>query len=176
MSAGADCVVVRPMTAADLDQILEIAAPPAPRWSRGIYGDMLEPANAGQRIALVAEEVESVKAVGFAIASLVPPEAELESIGVTAEFQKRGIGGRLVGEMEKNLRLRGVTKVHLEVRDSNLAAKRLYASLGFIETGRRSGYYTDSIEDAITMRLDMTRDEAGTEKKNTSLPPRFIAS
>jgi ribosomal-protein-alanine N-acetyltransferase len=68
------------------------------------------------------------------------------------------MGGRLVKEMGKNLRLRGVTKVHLEVRDSNLAAKGLYASLGFIEAGRRSGYYTDSIEDAITMRLDLARD------------------
>jgi ribosomal-protein-alanine N-acetyltransferase len=160
MSAGADSVVVRPMTSANLDQVLAIATglDSAPQWSRDLYEAMLEPANAGRRIALVAEEVESGRVVGFAVASLVPPDAELESIGVTAEFQKRGMGGRLVKEMGKNLRLRGVTKVHLEVRDSNLAAKGLYASLGFIEAGRRSGYYTDSIEDAITMRLDLARD------------------
>jgi [ribosomal protein S18]-alanine N-acetyltransferase len=160
MSAGAESVVVRPMTGADLDQVLAIAMglDNAPQWSRDVYEGMLEPANAGRRIALVAEAVESGPAVGFAIASLVPPEAELESIGVTAEFQKQGIGRRLVKEIGKNLRLRGVTKVHLEVRDSNLAAKGLYTSLGFIEAGCRSGYYTDSIEDAITMHLDLAHN------------------
>jgi len=158
MIAGA--MAIRPMTSVDVDRVFEIAAAldQAPQWPLEAYEAMLDAANVGRRIALVAEEAGSGKVAGFAIASLVPPEAELESIGVTAEFQKRGIGRRLVKEMGKNLGLRGVTKVHLEVRDSNLAAKGLYASLGFIEAGRRSGYYTDSIEDAIMMYLDLARD------------------
>ncbi len=153
----ADAVAIRPMAAADLDRILEIAAAlaQAPQWPREVYEAMLDPAHVGRRVALVAEEAGSGNVAGFAIASVIPPEAELESIGVTAEFQKRGIGRRLVKEIGKNLRLRGVTKVHLEVRDSNLAAKGLYASLGFIAAGCRSGYYTDSIEDAIMMYLDL---------------------
>ena len=49
MSAGADSVVVRPMTGADLDQVLAIAMrlDHAPQWSRDVYEGMLEPANAG---------------------------------------------------------------------------------------------------------------------------------
>jgi len=43
----------------------------------------------------------------------------------------------------------------LEVRDSNKAARGFYGSFGFIEVGRRPGYYADPVEDAILMRLDV---------------------
>jgi ribosomal protein S18 acetylase RimI-like enzyme len=45
--------------------------------------------------------------------------------------------------------------VLLEVRQSNRPARALYLSLGFIETGRRHGYYADPVEDAIQMRFEM---------------------
>jgi ribosomal-protein-alanine N-acetyltransferase len=157
MSADAEPRVFRPMKAADLDRVLEIAAEleGAPRWPREVYEAMLDPVNAGRRIALVAEDVESDLVAGFAVASVASPEAELETIGVAIGFQRRGIGADLVREMGRVLGLRGVTKVQLEVRDSNLAAKRLYGSLGFIEDGRRGSYYADPIEDAVLMRLDL---------------------
>lgn len=42
----------------------------------------------------------------------------------------------------------------LEVRPSNTAARRLYASLGFKDIGLRKRYYTDTNEDAIIMWKD----------------------
>lgn len=39
--------------------------------------------------------------------------------------------------------------VFLEVRESNMAARRLYEKLGFAETGRRRGYYANPPEDAV---------------------------
>jgi ribosomal-protein-alanine N-acetyltransferase len=157
MRADAESRVFRPMKAADLDRVLEIATEldRAPQWPREVYEAMLDPVNAGRRLALVAEDVESDLVTGFAVASLASPEAELETIGVAIGFQRQGIAARLVREMGRVLGLRGVTKVQLEVRDSNLAAKRLYESLGFVEEGRRWSYYTDPIEDAVLMRLDL---------------------
>ena len=42
-----------------------------------------------------------------------------------------------------------------EVRASNLAAQRLYASRGFHEVGRRTDYYKNPVEDALILRLDL---------------------
>lgn len=41
--------------------------------------------------------------------------------------------------------------MHLEVRASNVAARKLYASLGFVEAGRRPAYYVAPVEDAVLM-------------------------
>ena len=160
MSSCAEPVMIRPMMAVDLNRVLDLAGglKDAPQWSRAAYEGIVDPVDgesgSWRRIALVACDAESGLVAGFAVASLVPPEGELETVGVASEFQRRGIGRQLVNEMGKKFRLQGVTKVLLEVRDSNLAAKGLYCSLGFREMSRRSGYYIDPIEDAVVMRLD----------------------
>jgi ribosomal-protein-alanine N-acetyltransferase len=41
----------------------------------------------------------------------------------------------------------------LEVRESNASARGLYEKQGFREAGRRRGYYTDPVEDAILYSL-----------------------
>jgi ribosomal-protein-alanine N-acetyltransferase len=52
-------------------------------------------------------------------------------------------------------RRRGALNMYLEVRESNDAARRLYASRGFLEIGRRRGYYRRPAEDAIVLRLEL---------------------
>jgi [ribosomal protein S18]-alanine N-acetyltransferase len=161
MSAGVDPVAIRPMTAADLDEVLAISdgLKEAPQWSRAVYEGIVDPVDGAsgtrRRFAWVACEAASGLVAGFAVASLVPPEGELETVGVASKYQRRGIGRRLVNEIGKNFRLLGVTKVLLEVRDSNLAARGLYRSLGFREMSRRYGYYADPIEDAVLMCLNL---------------------
>lgn len=161
MSSGSEPAIIRRMAAADLDRVLAIAArlKDAPQWPRAVYEGIVNPvdgeSSSRRRIALVACDVETGVVAGFAVASLVPPEGELETVGVASEFQRRGIGRRLVNEISKIFRVKGVTKVLLEVRDSNLAAKELYRSLGFGETSRRASYYIDPIEDAVVMHLNL---------------------
>jgi ribosomal-protein-alanine N-acetyltransferase len=47
----------------------------------------------------------------------------------------------------------GASGVELEVRAGSLGAQRLYAAAGFVEVGRRVGYYDDPMEDAVLMRV-----------------------
>jgi ribosomal-protein-alanine N-acetyltransferase len=49
----------------------------------------------------------------------------------------------------------GVASLYLEVRDSNMAARALYASRGFVEIGRRRDYYRRPREDALVLRLSI---------------------
>jgi ribosomal-protein-alanine N-acetyltransferase len=46
----------------------------------------------------------------------------------------------------------------LEVRQSNQAAILLYRSAGFETTGVRRGYYSDTGEDALEMRITFELD------------------
>ncbi len=148
-------VRVRRMTQADLDRVIEIAGNlrEAPQWPRSTYLVALNPVAAPSRIALVAENPEAVDVMGFTVASLVPPEAELESIAVAPPFHRRGLARRLFAALTSELRLAQVAEVFLEVRASNFPALALYRSLGFMETGRRARYYHDPVEDALVLRL-----------------------
>lgn len=149
------------MTVADLEQVMEIAAslPDAPRWPQSAYLKALNPIAPPRRIALVAAIAAAVPQPGdihgFAVASLLPPQAELETIAVAAASQRRGLGQRLFDGIARVLGAAGVGEMLLEVRASNRSAQEFYRSLGFVETGRRLRYYDDPVEDAIVLRLPL---------------------
>ncbi len=148
-------VRIRPMSAADLERVVEIAASlrEAPQWSPSVYGAALDPSNAPRRIVLVAVDRASDAAVGFLVASVVVPEAELETIAVARQGQRRGVGARLLRSLVDELRPEQVTELLLEVRASNRAALAFYRALGFQQTRSRARYYADPEEDAVLMVL-----------------------
>lgn len=143
---------IRPMASGDVDAVLDLAAglPTAPHWPRTAYITALDPAAWPRRIALVAEDADG-SVVGLAIALLIPPQAELETIAVTATHQRQGIACALFAALVDALAGRQITEVTLEVRASNLPAQALYQSLGFQDAGRRPGYYAEPPEDAVLM-------------------------
>ncbi len=153
MTAG---LRIRPMTAGDLDAVLAIAASldQAPHWPRSVYAAALDAEAQPQRVALLAETQER-EVVGFAVCSLVPPQAELESIAVASAFQRRGVAQSLVSELVDDLRVKRVAEILLEVRAGNGAAITLYRKCGFEAVGRRLGYYSQPGEDAVLLRLLM---------------------
>ncbi|MGA9669057.1 MAG: GNAT family N-acetyltransferase [Terracidiphilus sp.] len=150
---------IRRMTAADVDRVIEIALEQkeAPQWPPAAYLALLEAGSLPARIALVAEDTNapSGSVLGFAIASVVAPEAELETIAVAALHQRRGVARRLFTALAAELSDAQVTDVHLEVRCSNLSALGLYHALGFSEAGRRPRYYSCPVEDALLLRLSL---------------------
>ena len=152
------------MTAEDVEwaQRLAESSLQAPRWPTSAFLAAVNPETEPRRIALVAETPAAVPnlrrivpRVGFAVASLVPPQAELETIVVAPAVRRKGVGATLLRAMTDELTLAGAAAVTLEVRDSNRAALALYRSLGFNESGRRRGYYVDPVEDAVMMRLSL---------------------
>lgn len=82
-------------------------------------------------------------------------EMEILNIAVAPERRRRGAGRRLLSLVLQICLKMGIQNAHLEVRDGNVAARSLYSSFGFQETGVRKGYYPDNGEDAILMRLDL---------------------
>jgi ribosomal-protein-alanine N-acetyltransferase len=150
---------IRRMTAADLERVLALAdsLPEAPHWSQSAWlnalNSQIDPESTPRRIAIVAAGPQPGSIHGYAVASLLPPQAELETIAVAPESQRQGLGQLLFRASAAELKAAGVDELLLEVRASNRPALAFYRTLGFVKTGLRPGYYVDPIEDAIQMRL-----------------------
>jgi ribosomal-protein-alanine N-acetyltransferase len=148
---------IRRMAPADIHRVADLATGlnHAPQWPPAAYATAIDRNRTPPRIALVAEELPSETLLGFAVAIVFAPEAELETIAIAAAGQRRGIGRRLFAALAAELSAAGATHVHLEVRSSNSPALAFYGSLGFEEIGRRPRYYTGPVEDALLLRLPL---------------------
>lgn len=100
---------------------------PAPWTARSFLELLSEPA-----VFLAAESG------GFALGRRAGPEAELLTLAVHPDARRRGIGRRLVRAFEAAA---GSEEAFLEVAETNVAARALYAGLGYAPVGRRPGYY-----------------------------------
>jgi ribosomal-protein-alanine N-acetyltransferase len=127
-------------------------APSAAHWAESFYLGIFE-GGAADRVCLAAEEVAEKESLmhGFLVARIIGDECELESIVVAETSQRRGFGRKLIGALivTESVRERNVTRIFLEVRESNAAARALYQNCGFAISGRRASYYSDPAEDAI---------------------------
>lgn len=97
---------------------------------------------------------------GFALARAAADEAELLMIAVAPEVRRQGVARRLLGEVLRSARDQGAKRVFLEVAAGNTAARSLYLTAGFKESGRRRAYYRrsdGSSEDAILMEFPLSR-------------------
>lgn len=157
MSTPAADIEIRRMTLADIESVMALAAglAHAPHYSAETWQRMLDPGSAPQRLALAAIGPAPHTFHGFAIAGIVPPQAELESIAVASASQRLGIGTRLLASIVEDLRSQRIAEILLDVRVSNHPAIALYRRFGFRETGRRTRYYLDPVEDALLMSLDL---------------------
>jgi ribosomal-protein-alanine N-acetyltransferase len=93
--------------------------------------------------------------LGYVVALVVGPEAEIADLAVAPESRRRGIGRALLQRALDELAAAGVRALYLEVRESNRAARTLYDAHGFGSVGRRRGYYRAPLEDALVLRREI---------------------
>jgi ribosomal-protein-alanine N-acetyltransferase len=145
-------VVLRPARDADIDAVLEIEhASFGDPWNRNAFVDLVD----DPRVAfLIADAGGAVR--GYVVAWFVLDEGEIGNLAVARSARRRGIGALLLDGAIAAVRSSDVDTLYLEVRDSNAAARALYASRGFVEVGRRREYYRKPKEDALVLRLDLS--------------------
>ena len=100
---------------------------------------------------------QGAELVGHGVLSAVAHEAELLNLCIAPRAQGQGLGRALLAHLLERARARDCDEVFLEVRDSNLPARRLYRRAGFEEIGRRRGYYPgpQGAEDARVLRREL---------------------
>ena len=143
---------IRLAVSADIPRLMGLAkqVTTAPHWSREQYETALSGVPAS-RVVLVAEEEAGLQ--GFIVGKSLDEEWEIENIVVAAAVQRRGLGTRLLREFLDLARSKGADRIFLEVRESNLVARRLYENWAFVENGRRKRYYREPEEDAIVYQM-----------------------
>ena len=82
-------------------------------------------------------------------------DAEIMTIGVGRQFQRRGIAASLMEALIARAREQGAQRMLLEVRVDNIPALALYERFGFARMGLRKRYYQPEGIDAYTMSLDL---------------------
>jgi ribosomal-protein-alanine N-acetyltransferase len=142
---------IRPMTVTDLDAVqrIERASFTTP-WPPHAYRQELE-ANrlAAYVVAVLADEI-----VGYGGLWLMVDEAHVTTFAVHPRYRRRRIGERLLLALLDLSLARHAREATLEVRLSNLAARRLYEKYGFRPVGIRPRYYSDNQEDALIMTTE----------------------
>jgi len=96
---------------------------------------------------------------GFICARGVLDDWDIENLVVAVTFRRRGIAGELIRALMRESQNRSGTAWLLEVRESNLAARSLYEKHGFLEVGRRHGYYREPAEDALLFEYRLADDQ-----------------
>ncbi|MBC8007003.1 MAG: ribosomal protein S18-alanine N-acetyltransferase [Prolixibacteraceae bacterium] len=142
----------RPMRTAHLDRVMAIEPDLYPHpWTRGNFDDSL---SAGYSCWVV--ECASTLA-GYGVLMIGVREAHLLNLSVASAWQRRGFGRMLLEHFVRVARSSDAAQMFLEVRPSNVAARRLYAEYGFRQLTVRRGYYPSGRgrEDAILMGITL---------------------
>ena len=120
-------------------------------WTRGNFTDSL---TAGHNGWLALEEGRTV---AYAVTMQVVDETHLLNISVLPELRRGGRGSALLMRLFDLARTQAATRMLLEVRAGNVAARSFYQRHGFDEIAGRRDYYQcpEGREDAIVMARDL---------------------
>ena len=161
VAAPPERITIEPMGLADLPAVQSIErASFATPWPPNAYRSELET----NRLAhyLVARADREV--VGFGGIWIMVDEAHITTFAVAPEWRRRRVGERLLLALLDLAVARRASEATLEVRLSNLPARRLYEKYGFRPVGLRPRYYSDNGEDALIMTTEPLASPAMVER------------
>jgi len=144
-------LAIEPMTTADLAAVQEIERLSfTTPWPAHAYRTELE----SNRLATYLVVRVDGRVVAYAGMWLMVDEAHITTFAVHPSWRRRRIAGRLLIALLDLARQRHAREATLEVRLSNIPARRLYEKFGFRPVGIRPRYYSDDNEDALIMTTE----------------------
>jgi [ribosomal protein S18]-alanine N-acetyltransferase len=122
-------------------------------WDGQAFAELLRQPGAKAFMARVGDPPE---AVGLILGRVAADEAEILSLAVRMDRQRRGLAARLLSALHRAARRARARTLYLEVGAGNGAALAFYARRGFRACGRRAAYYQHPgrpAEDALVLYL-----------------------
>jgi len=149
---------VRAMEVRDVEQVAALeretfSTPWRPRTFRGLLDR--------EGVVLRVLERAEGEVAGYTVLWCIGGHGELANIAVREELRGRGLGRALLDDALAQAARRGVSRLYLEVRESNEGARALYAAHGFEAVGRRRAYYERPREDALVLVRVLARGPDG---------------
>lgn len=143
-------VHIRPMTKSDLDGVMAIeqVSYPTP-WKREHFLQEIHSHTSFPYVAVIDEMV-----VGYVCLMSLFEDAQILNIAVAPQQRGKGVARKLMELAVCTAREQGAEVLALEVRESNVAAIKLYEDFGFVRYFVRKGYY-EGKEDALLMEKSL---------------------
>lgn len=143
-------IAIQPMVPADIAEVVAIEAVSFPsKWQAGAYENELRNKSAHYIVAKAGSRV-----IGYAGMWATDDEAHVTTLAIHPDLRRRGTGERLLMTLLEKARELRVTRMTLEVREGNKAARRLYEKHGFMPIAHLHRYYSDTGEDGVVMWLN----------------------
>lgn len=142
----------RPMLVEDVARVVDIERKIYEfPWSPGNFSDSL---HAGYHCWINQQGAEIA---GYGVMMLAAGEAHLLNLGIAGEWQGRGLGRAALCHLIEVARGHRAEVMFLEVRSSNIVARRLYVKRGFRVLAIRKNYYpaAHGRENAVLMELPL---------------------
>jgi [ribosomal protein S18]-alanine N-acetyltransferase len=153
MSAQPELILsFRPMLLGDLKQVVAIEQDVYPYpWTLGNFKDSLD----APHDCWLCVSCGTIS--GYGVMMTAHDEAHLLNLTVSRHWQRRGVGTSLLLHLLRMARQNHSQTFFLEVRPSNVGARRLYDQFGFRLIGMRRNYYPapEGREDALVLRLQL---------------------
>ncbi|MBT2758080.1 ribosomal protein S18-alanine N-acetyltransferase [Mesobacillus foraminis] len=145
-------IAFRAMELKDIDRIHEIETKSfATPWSKEAFHNELTM----NKFALYTVIEVGNEVAGYCGAWVVIDEVHITNIALLPEYRGMKLGEALLRKVMDLVKELGAKTMTLEVRVSNLVAQSLYRKLGFQEGAIRKQYYTDNLEDALVMWVNL---------------------
>jgi ribosomal-protein-alanine N-acetyltransferase len=150
---------IRKARKGDIDRIIDIERSwqHLSHWSIDSYYRLLnDDSFTSSFVAEIEGENGRLNIVGFVIFHVAADVSEIYNIAVENRCARSGIGHQLMAAAIHESERRQATKVVLEVRKSNNPAINFYLKFNFRIAGERKNYYSNPIEDAYVMELEVS--------------------
>ena len=156
-------VSISRMTEHDLLEVVEIEEQSGlSRWGWAAYYAELQGNNRDLMLVARAGESKAVRVsprlAGYVVARIGANELHINNVAVRERYRRQGIGFTLLSHILEEGRRKGVEVAFLELRAGNKAALSLYEKCGFRMTARRKRYYSEPVEDALVMTVQLVRN------------------
>ena len=140
-------ILIREMTLEDIEQVydLEKSIFSIP-WSKNSFESSVKNKNT---LFIVAEEEGEI--LGYLGMYIFSDEADISNVAVSKQYRRQHIAKQMMDDILLKAQAAGVKHVTLEVRETNVAAIKLYKNMGFVEAGIRKNYYEEPTENALIM-------------------------
>jgi len=140
-------ILIREMQVSDIPDVLQIEHMSfTTPWSKNAFLNEINKLYSLIKVAVLGDTI-----IGYICVNYIIDEGHILNLAVHPDFRRQGIATKLLEDALNELKEIECRYLYLEVRVSNLEAKKFYECLGFKVMGTRKDYYTYPIEDAVTM-------------------------
>jgi ribosomal-protein-alanine N-acetyltransferase len=123
-------------------------------WSKNLFLSEFRSPGVSTLLVSLADESSTRTVSGYIVFWVVEGEMHILNLAVAPAHRRQGIARQLVLAALKRAHVKGAQRAFLEVRASNIAAQKLYSSLGFSGSFIRRNYYDTPTEDAVVMTME----------------------